>query len=113
MYWRFDEDAENIELDYPRDMIMWKGVPYHIDSVFQYTDKKTYFFKDKHFWTFNDQKMEVEKESPVPVGEFWLNCPKEIQDPFKKLAVVGGTCVRSFDDIVLLTLGLITARIIR
>lgn len=57
--------------------------------------------------------MEVEKDSPVPVGEYWLNCPKEIQDPFKKLAVVGGTSVRSFGDIVMVTLGFLTARMIR
>ena len=36
MYWRYDEEAGSIELDYPRDMSMWKGVPYNIDSVFRY-----------------------------------------------------------------------------
>lgn len=25
-----------MELDYPRDMSMWKGVPYNIDAVFQH-----------------------------------------------------------------------------
>ena len=38
MYWRFDEEAGKVELDYPRDMSMWKGVPYNIDSVFQYSN---------------------------------------------------------------------------
>ena len=84
MYWRFDEEIQHIELDYPRDLVMWKGVPYNIDAVFQARDKKTYFFKDKYFWQFNDKKMEVTGSSPMQVGEYWLHCPKEIHDPFKK-----------------------------
>ena len=84
MYWRFDEEIQHIELDYPRDLAMWKGVPYNVDSVFQARDKKTYFFKDKYFWEFNDKKMEVTGSSPMQVGEFWLHCPKEIHHPFKK-----------------------------
>jgi matrix metalloproteinase-16 (membrane-inserted) len=35
MYWRFDEEIQHIELDYPRDLAMWKGVPYNVDAVFQ------------------------------------------------------------------------------
>lgn len=37
---RFDEDIGRVELDYPRDMAMWKGVGYNIDSVFQWKDGK-------------------------------------------------------------------------
>lgn len=37
---RFDEDLGRVELDYPRDMAMWKGVGYNIDSVFQWKDGK-------------------------------------------------------------------------
>jgi hypothetical protein len=80
MYWRYDEEVQHVELDYPRDMAMWKGVPYNIDAVFQYHDKKTYFFKGKHFWEFDNQKMEVAAGGPVPVGEYWLHCPKELQE---------------------------------
>ena len=78
MYWRYDEEVQHIELDYPRDIQMWKGVPYDIDGVFQYHDKKTYFFKGKDFWEFDDEKMEVTKPSPMASGEFWLHCPKEL-----------------------------------
>ena len=84
MYWRFDEEIQHIELDYPRDIAMWRGVPYSVDAVFQARDKKTYFFKDKYFWEFNDKKMEVTDSSPMYVGEHWLHCPKEMHDPFKK-----------------------------
>lgn len=40
MYWRFDEDEMHVELDYPRDMSMWKGIGYDIDSAFQNKDGK-------------------------------------------------------------------------
>lgn len=39
-YWRFDEDEMHVELDYPRDMSMWRGIGYDIDSAFQYHDGK-------------------------------------------------------------------------
>lgn len=40
MYWRFDEDEMKVELDYPRDMSMWRGIGYDIDSAFQFKDGK-------------------------------------------------------------------------
>lgn len=40
IFFRFDEDIGRVELDYPRDMAMWKGVGYNIDSVFQWKDGK-------------------------------------------------------------------------
>lgn len=39
-FYRFDEEVGRVELDYPRDMAMWKGVGYNIDSVFQWKDGK-------------------------------------------------------------------------
>ena len=84
MYWRFDEDIQLVELDYPRDIQMWSGVPYKLDAVFQSHNGKTYFFKDKHCWEFNDIRMRVSKDSPQLIGEFWLNCPREMQDPFNR-----------------------------
>ena len=38
MYWRFDEGIQHVELDYPRDLDMWKGVPENFDAVFQVSD---------------------------------------------------------------------------
>ena len=57
MYWRFDEEIQHVELDYPRDISIWEGVPYDIDAVFRHTDGKTYFFKGREFWEFDDVKM--------------------------------------------------------
>lgn len=83
MYWRFDESIQRVELDYPRDISMWKGVRGSVDAAFQYTDGKTYFFLGKHFWEFDDARMRVVNPDPTPVGEHWMHCPKEIQDPFQ------------------------------
>lgn len=90
MYWRFDEDIHYVELDYPRDIHMWTGVPYNIDAVFQWHNRKTYFFKEKYFWEFNDNRMKIAKGSPQLIGEYWLKCPREMQDPFKKASSSSG-----------------------
>ena len=42
MYWRFDEGIQHVELDYPRDLSMWKGVPENFDAVFQ-VNKNIYY----------------------------------------------------------------------
>lgn len=39
---RYDEDIHHIELDYPRDMSIWQGIGYYINSAFQYTDGKNF-----------------------------------------------------------------------
>ncbi|XP_038210086.1 matrix metalloproteinase-2-like [Zerene cesonia] len=94
MYWKFDEDIGRVELDYPRDMAMWKGVGYNIDSVFQWKDGKTYFFKGKGFWKFNDLQMRVEHDRQYPSAEFWMACPTERagrRAPFRALPSPGST----------------------
>lgn len=80
MYWRFDEYVKNVELDYPRDMVMWSGVPYNIDSAFKYNGT-TYFFKGKVFWEFDDLRMKVKPKSPALSAPYWLGCPNNIENP--------------------------------
>lgn len=77
MYWRIDDDTNKVEPDYPRDMSMWRGVGYNIDTAFQWKDGKTYFFKGKGFWRFNDLRMSVEHEEQKLSAPFWMGCPKE------------------------------------
>lgn len=73
---RFDEDTKKVELDYPRDMSMWGGIGYNIDSAFQWKDRRTYFFKGKGFWKFDDHYMQVQHEQPRSSAHFWMKCPK-------------------------------------
>ena len=81
-YWRYDDEVGRVELDYPRDISMWRGVPSDIDAAFQYTDGKTYFFKGKEFWQFDDNAMEV-VSNPKKIGTHWMQCAKEIRNPFE------------------------------
>lgn len=73
---RFDEDTKKVELDYPRDMSMWGGIGYNIGSAFQWKDHRTYFFKGKGFWKFDDHYMQVGHEQPRSSAHFWMKCPK-------------------------------------
>lgn len=84
-YWRFDDAVGRVELDYPRDIAMWRGVPSDIDAAFQYIDGKTYFFKGKHFWQFDDTSMMVVDPYPKRIGTHWMQCPKNliIRNPFE------------------------------
>lgn len=45
LFLRFDEDIHHVELDYPRDMSIWRGIGYHIDAAFQYKDGKLRIFQ--------------------------------------------------------------------
>lgn len=80
LYWRFDEEVQKVELDYPRNMAMWKGVGTDIDAVFQWKDGRTYFFKDKHFWKFNDGHMRIEHGYPKPSAPFWMGCTNNMEE---------------------------------
>ncbi|KAL7635601.1 UNVERIFIED_CONTAM: hypothetical protein RMT77_014670 [Armadillidium vulgare] len=82
MYWRFEEgNISHVELDYPRDMVMWRGVPYNIDAAFKYNGT-TYFFKGKQFYEFDDLRMKVTPRSPLLSAPFWFNCPNRFENPY-------------------------------
>ena len=77
-YWKVTESFR-VEPGYPRNTSDdWNGLPANLDASFTWTNGKTYFFKGKHFWEFDDERMEVTKSSPMASGEFWLHCPKEL-----------------------------------
>uniref|UniRef100_A0A182KDM7 Peptidase metallopeptidase domain-containing protein n=1 Tax=Anopheles christyi TaxID=43041 RepID=A0A182KDM7_9DIPT len=79
LYWRFDEDTSRVELDYPRDMSMWKGIGYNIDAALQYRDGKTYFFKGLGYWRFNDMRMSIAHEYQKWSATRWMKCRNERQ----------------------------------
>lgn len=61
---------------------MWKGVGYNIDSAFQYRDGKTYFFKGKGYWRFNDLRMSVDQADPHPSAPHWMKCQQhKVREP--------------------------------
>ncbi|XP_055935789.1 matrix metalloproteinase-2-like [Argiope bruennichi] len=76
-YWKFDENEGRVELDYPRSINSWRGVPPSIDAAFQWTDGNTYFFKGTKFWKFIDIKMRIQSKGPSDIGGFWFKCPSK------------------------------------
>lgn len=80
-YWKFDEHEGRVELDYPRNIHLWRGVPANIDAAFQWTDGNSYFFKGTKFWKFMDIKMRIQNKSSSDLGGFWFKCPgKSIEE---------------------------------
>lgn len=69
-----DGSSFDIEPDYPRDMHIWEGVPYNIDSVLRWKDGNIYFFKGKVFWKFDDKHMRVASSTPTLSAPFWMGC---------------------------------------
>lgn len=118
--YRYDEAIKHIELDYPRDMSYWRGIGYHIDSAFQYTDGKifayslifhrtiiligletlgkTYFFKGKHFWRFDDSIQHVAHHNPELSSVRWMKCSKSrYSDESDKKKMSGTTLPQTYD----------------
>uniref|UniRef100_W8AD11 Matrix metalloproteinase-16 n=1 Tax=Ceratitis capitata TaxID=7213 RepID=W8AD11_CERCA len=80
LYWRLDDDTGRVELDYPRDMSIWRGIGYNIDAAFKYSNGKTYFFKGYGYWEFNDDLMEVAHPRPKLSARKWMNCPRQVNE---------------------------------
>lgn len=80
LYWGLDRDTGRVELDYPRDLSIWAGIGYNIDAAFQYTNRKTYFFKGNGYWEFNDDKMRVVHNRKLSSAHKWMKCPRRSND---------------------------------
>jgi hypothetical protein len=63
-------------------MSTWQGVPYYIDAATKWLDGKTYFFKDKVFYEFDDLRFQV-KSPGVPnlSAPMWMGCPTRNSNP--------------------------------
>ncbi|CAH1802307.1 unnamed protein product [Owenia fusiformis] len=73
MYWKLSH-RNKVERNYPRDLSVWGGVPVSPDAAFQFWDGRTYFFKGKQYWEFNDGVMRTRKSSPRPLAGLWMGC---------------------------------------
>ncbi|XP_077510510.1 matrix metalloproteinase-2-like isoform X2 [Amblyomma americanum] len=102
-YWRYDEFDRSVELDYPRHVRMWRGVPHSVDAAFQNTDGQTYFFKGLNFWRFNDRRMHVYNRSQH-VGE-WFGCPVARASFADEQSALSDTSVVTLASTPLLVLG--------
>lgn len=88
-----DEQLKIVEKDYPRNIAsIWRNV-YDIDTGFQ-KDGKTYFFKGKAFYQFDDSKMRVDLKKPQLSSTFWMECPPNEED-IRTIQVLARTSVAS------------------
>lgn len=72
-YWRFDEEEEKTEADYPRDMSVWKGIPRDLDAAFTWqADGLTYFTKKNEFYKFKNSRMRTIEE-PRLIARHWFS----------------------------------------
>jgi hypothetical protein len=77
LYWRLGSDGK-VENDYPRPMDVWRGVPYNISAAVS-VGVKTYFFYERTFWPFDNQKMSV-VDPPRLISSFFFDCPYPVHE---------------------------------
>ncbi|KAI7688119.1 hypothetical protein SSS_04301 [Sarcoptes scabiei] len=86
VYWRLDANEKSVELDYPRDMSVWSGVPMNLDAAFTWRyDSSTYFFRNKFYWKFNNELMRTVNDYPKRLQSFLfrsISCDRFNEMPF-------------------------------
>ena len=79
-YWRFSSTSGSLQMDagYPRDISVWRGVPYDINAVFQWKNGRSYFFKGNKYYAYDDARVQLleDNENPYPrdVASNWMGC---------------------------------------
>ncbi|KAI1900889.1 hypothetical protein AGOR_G00054490 [Albula goreensis] len=73
-YWRYDDYLRRMDLGYPKDSVLWKGVPPQLDDAMRWSDGASYFFKGKEYWRVMGSDMAAESGYPRPIGKDWLLC---------------------------------------
>uniref|UniRef100_A0A3B3YEB3 Peptidase metallopeptidase domain-containing protein n=1 Tax=Poecilia mexicana TaxID=48701 RepID=A0A3B3YEB3_9TELE len=78
-YWRYDDHLRRMDLGYPKESILWKGLPSQLDDVMRWSDS-TYFFKGKEYWRVPGSDMEAEAGYPHLIAKDWLLCTEMQSD---------------------------------
>ncbi|XP_075969111.1 matrix metalloproteinase-25-like [Anticarsia gemmatalis] len=72
-YWRFDERTGTMDPGYPKDMSMWRQVPYPVDAAIIWKED-TFFFQGPRFWRFDNTLIQAHKYYPLPTAQIWFGC---------------------------------------
>lgn len=72
-YWRLGAKGDRVEMDYPRDIAMWRGLPSNYSAVLTILSH-TYFFAGRAYWEFDVMKMRTMGSSAL-TAPYWLSCP--------------------------------------
>ncbi|XP_035389160.1 matrix metalloproteinase-25 [Electrophorus electricus] len=79
-FWRFTESQGDTvphpEKEYPKNALLWKGVPSHPDDIMSWGKGDTYFFKDNSYWVLNNGGLDQDIVSPRSVAADWMFCPE-------------------------------------
>uniref|UniRef100_A0A1A8RZ49 Matrix metalloproteinase 14b (Membrane-inserted) n=1 Tax=Nothobranchius rachovii TaxID=451742 RepID=A0A1A8RZ49_9TELE len=77
-YYRFNEEMQRVDDDYPKSISMWQGVPDNIKAAFMSKDQAyTYFYKANKYWKYDNQRMRVEPGYPKSALRDWMGCSNE------------------------------------
>ncbi|KAI4816340.1 hypothetical protein KUCAC02_008667 [Chaenocephalus aceratus] len=83
LYWRYDDHLRRMDLGYPKDSSLWKGLPPKLDDAIRWSDGQhyaflsegsSYFFKGKEYWRVPSSDMEAEAGYPRSIAKDWLLC---------------------------------------
>ena len=79
-YWKFDPSRKPpVRSVYPRKIDNW-DLPSNINGAVQWSNKRTYFFKDGEYYRFNDRRFQIDSaDPPFPrkSGSWWFGCTKK------------------------------------
>uniref|UniRef100_UPI00398E93BC matrix metalloproteinase-17 n=1 Tax=Pristiophorus japonicus TaxID=55135 RepID=UPI00398E93BC len=73
-YWRYDDRQRRMDPEYPKDTLLWKGLPSQVDDAMKWSDGAAYFFRGKDYWKVTHSNMEVDPGYPRSVARDWLAC---------------------------------------
>ncbi|XP_070780877.1 matrix metalloproteinase-17 [Enoplosus armatus] len=79
-YWRYDDHLRHMDLGYPKDSTLWKGLPPNLDDAMRWSDGSSYFFKGKEYWRVPGSDMEAEAGYPRLIAKDWLLCTEMQSD---------------------------------
>ncbi|CAB1351542.1 unnamed protein product [Coregonus sp. 'balchen'] len=70
-YYRFNEESQTVDRDYPKPINTWQGVPDNIKAAIMSEEGSN------KYWKFNNQHMRVESGYPKSVLSEWMGCAGE------------------------------------
>ncbi|PWA26563.1 hypothetical protein CCH79_00000757 [Gambusia affinis] len=79
-YWRYDDHLRHMDLGFPKDSTLWKGLPLQLDDAMRWSDGSSYFFKGKEYWRVPGSDMEAEAGYPRLIAKDWLLCTEMQSD---------------------------------
>ncbi|KAG5671614.1 hypothetical protein PVAND_001807 [Polypedilum vanderplanki] len=72
-YWRFDEKSDHVEKNFPRAIDRAFKDVYDIDTAFSF-ENELYFFKNEHFYNFDEISMTMKRMKPQLSANKFMNC---------------------------------------